>query len=138
MTTERATSARAMEVTTFEAVPPGQQATRISPTASGGSRPSTVATDQPAAGMIRNCATNPVTMASGRVATRVKSPTDSVIPMPSMITARAATIALPRNQAKKLGSANASPHAASTQSGNALATSSRYRRIRGHASVRCG
>ena len=44
---------------------------------------------------MRNCAITPATTASGRVATRVKSASESVIPMPSMITASPATISGP-------------------------------------------
>ena len=86
--TDNATSVRAMYDTTFDAVPPGQQATRIKPTANGVGSPSVVAMPQPIMGISRNCAMKPVAIARGRVVTRVKSLRERVIPMPSMMIAR--------------------------------------------------
>ena len=103
ITTERATSARAIAVTTFDAVPPGQQATRIRPTASGGARSVSVATVQPASGMMRNWPKNPAATVAGREATRAKSATVRVIPIPNMISAKPAMIAASENQAKAAG-----------------------------------
>ena len=125
MITESATSARARYVTTFDAVPPGQQATRISPTAKGVSSPRAVATPKPANGMMRNWPKNPATTAPGRDATRRKSSIESVSPIPSMITARPTTIMSPRNQVNSPGCTSASPQATSTHAGNALASESR-------------
>ena len=79
--------------------------------------------------MIRNCAAKPVATAAGRAATRAKSASESVIPMPSMITARPTTIAGPRNHVNHAGSTSASPQATSTHTGNAFARSSRMRFI---------
>ena len=59
ITTDSATSARAIRLTTLLAVPPGQQPTRITPTAISGGRLSTWHSNQANPGMITNCATTP-------------------------------------------------------------------------------
>ena len=74
--------------------------------------------------MIVNCATNPASTAAGCDATRAKSANVSVIPMPSMISPRPPTKSGPSNQVKSRGSTSASPQAAATQSGKALASRS--------------
>ena len=57
--TDNATCARAMYTTTLEAVPPGQQDTRISPTANSLGNCSAVAMAQPMNGMMQNWAKTP-------------------------------------------------------------------------------
>jgi hypothetical protein len=61
ITTERATSARAIRLTTLLAVPPGQQPTRIGPTARGGSNRSPQAKAAARAGITANWAITPRT-----------------------------------------------------------------------------
>jgi len=68
----------------FEAMPPGQLATRMMPTASPGSRSSRVATNHPQSGMIVYCATNPSATLPGMRPMALKSSRLSVSPMPSI------------------------------------------------------
>src|SRR5688500_3715181 len=53
--TDKATSPLARYETTLEAVPPGQQPTRITPAASAGGSPNAAATNQPRNGMMAYC-----------------------------------------------------------------------------------
>lgn len=62
--TESATSPRAMNATMFDAVPPGQQATRMKPTANPFSSYIACAMARPDSGMTMNC--SPVPIATGR------------------------------------------------------------------------
>ena len=59
MSTERATSACAIRVTRFEAVPPGHAETRMRPTASGTGSAKTFAIVQPSNGIRVNWQANP-------------------------------------------------------------------------------
>ncbi len=70
---------------TLLAVPPGQQATRIKPTASPLDSPNSPASTAPESGITVNCSTTPAITARGIFATRRKSATVSVKPMPSMM-----------------------------------------------------
>lgn len=57
ISTERATSPWAMNVATFEACPPGQQETRIRPTAKASGRERALAIRNPSTGLIKYWAT---------------------------------------------------------------------------------
>ena len=85
--TDSATSARARNATTFEAVPPGQVPTRMTPTASSGGNCNARLMPHARAGMTMNCAPTPAATARGRVNTAAKSAAVSVVPIPSMMTA---------------------------------------------------
>ena len=67
--TDSARSPRANQVITFEAVPPGQQPTRITPTAISGGSANTWHSSQAVLGMMMNWASTPSSTASGRRAT---------------------------------------------------------------------
>ena len=73
MLTETATLPRPSQVMTLEKLPPGQEATRIMPSASSGSMFSSQVNRQVAAGSNRNCANRPATGATGALMTRLKS-----------------------------------------------------------------
>jgi hypothetical protein len=83
--TERATFAFAKKTTTFEAVPPGHDATKINPTAISLGKLIDHAKKAPQAGMIRNCETTPIPINFGSFHTLQKSVNSKVIPMPSII-----------------------------------------------------
>ena len=118
--TDSATSARARNAMTLEAVPPGQQETRISPAASGAGRSKRVASPHPRAGINVYWSTTPGSTSRRLRAIRRKSSKPSVRPMLSMMTPRPAGISGPLNQVSSSGRNSASALAASTQSGNAL------------------
>ena len=59
MATEKATSPRAMKVSTLEAVPPGAVPTRIMPMASSGGRANTWHRAKASSGMQPNCTSSP-------------------------------------------------------------------------------
>ncbi len=90
--TESATSPRARKTTTFEAVPPGQAPTRMTPRARSFGSPRPRARSHPPIGMTRYCRTTP--MIKGLPAERrlFRSSPVSVSPIPSMIAARASGI----------------------------------------------
>ncbi len=90
--TERATSPLARYDTTFDAVPPGQQPTRMTPAASAGGSCSAAAISQPRNGMMAYCATTPITTGMGRLAIMAKSGAVSVSPMPNMMIPRSGLI----------------------------------------------
>ena len=85
MATDSATSPRARKVITLDAVPPGQQPTRITPTATSGGNCSPLASNHASPGMMMNWPSTPMTTSMGRLATSLKSSLDSVRPMPNMI-----------------------------------------------------
>ena len=68
----------------FDAMPPGQLATRIMPTASPGSKPSPFAVAHPANGMIVYCAMKPKATLPGIRPTALKSSRLKVSPIASM------------------------------------------------------
>lgn len=102
---------------TFDAVPPGAEPTRITPTAIAGSSPNTTASSQPASGMMRNCATTPTMRATGFLPTMAKSDRRSVMPMPSMMTMRRYVTRGP-SAVNGAGQSTATAPATSTTSGN--------------------
>ncbi len=77
--------------------------TRISPTANGVSSRSRWAMPQPSSGMIKNWPATPTATGRGISRTRRKSSKRSVMPMPSMITARPKMIACLSNQVNHVG-----------------------------------
>ena len=68
----------------FEAIPPGQLATKMIPTASPASRFKAFATSQPDSGMIVYCARKPSATLPGILPMALKSSTLSVNPIPSI------------------------------------------------------
>ena len=84
MVTDRAVSPRARKVITLEAVPPGQQPTRMTPMAMSGGSPITLHRMNATVGMMTNCATMPMSTSTGWERTSLKSLTESVRPMPNM------------------------------------------------------
>ena len=105
-------------MTTFDAVPPGQQETRIKPTANSGGKFINVAIPQPKNGMIRNCNPTPIRTGRGDLATVLKSSKFNVIPIPSIMTARPRTIRSPLNQVNTSGQNRAVTAPATVQTGN--------------------
>ncbi len=84
--TDRARLARLKKAITFEAVPPGQQLTRINPTARSFSKSKPFANENPRIGIMINCAPTPIPIATGVFRTSLKSLKLKVSPMPSMMT----------------------------------------------------
>eukprot|EP00241_Pyramimonas_parkeae_P022026 CAMPEP_0114308752 /NCGR_PEP_ID=MMETSP0059-20121206/18241_1 /TAXON_ID=36894 /ORGANISM="Pyramimonas parkeae, Strain CCMP726" /LENGTH=232 /DNA_ID=CAMNT_0001432445 /DNA_START=823 /DNA_END=1522 /DNA_ORIENTATION=+ len=84
-TTERVTLPLATCVTTLDAAPPGQHATRISPTATAGGRLASRATANPTKGMTVYCSATPATTAPGLDMASEKSLRVSVKPMDIMM-----------------------------------------------------
>ena len=85
MVTESATLAFAKYTITFEAVPPGQLATKIRPTAKKGGRSKRIAKIQPKKGITVNCKKTPKTTHFGVLSTWLKSLHWRVSPMPNII-----------------------------------------------------
>ena len=85
MATEKATSPRAMKVSTLEAVPPGAVPTRIMPMASSGGRANTWHRAKASSGIQPNCTTSPSPRSRGCRSTWLKSCQCRVMPMPSMM-----------------------------------------------------
>ena len=71
---------------TFEAVPPGQQPTSITPSASSFGSEKASVSNQASKGMMVNCARQPIRMSVGRLSTILKSFGESVSPIPNMMT----------------------------------------------------
>ena len=69
----------------FEATPPGQEPIRTTPAATSGSKPNALAMTRAVIGMIENCRTKPTNTGQGILATRPKSATLRVVPMPNMM-----------------------------------------------------
>ena len=88
MATDKATLALAKKAITLEAVPPGQQATRINPTAKKGGNWNKIPNPQPNNGITVNCKNIPKTTHEGVLATKAKSFQDKVSPIPNMIPPR--------------------------------------------------
>ena len=70
---------------TFDAVPPGQQPTRMTPRARSGGKAKTFVSSHAMRGITVNCARQPVSTSLGRLKTMRKSEGESVRPMPNMI-----------------------------------------------------
>ena len=111
---------------TFDAVPPGQQATRMSPSASPVSKPKARASDQPISGMMANWAITPNPMSFGARITPAKSLKRRVSPMPSMITP-SPTSMCGRNQSQASGSSHAQRHPSTSHAGNHEVSSEKSR-----------
>ena len=120
MVTDKATSARAKKEITFEAVPPGQQETRIKPVASGVGRSNKMARLHPSNGISVYWSAIP-----GRTIRRseeilLKSTKPMVMPILSMITARPKVISGPLNHVTVSGHTTARQLVPITQAGNAF------------------
>ena len=105
MSTERATSAPAMRETRFEAVPPGEQPTRVSPRNRFGVRLNVLAERSAPRGMAENWVSTPNATMAGSEATLLKSDVVSVMPIPTMINPNAKVIVLgeEENQVREAG-----------------------------------
>src|SRR5699024_9925206 len=117
--TDKATFPLAKNVMTFEAVPPGQQPTRMTPSAISGGNASNFANANAKSGIIENCKTTPAITLFGCFKICLKSSKVSVmhitnIIIPSKIE-RAGAI-----QIKALGAINARNANSSTQAANVL------------------
>ena len=123
MVTESATSAFARKAITFDAVPPATDPTSTHPAASSPEKPNDFARRKPTSGITRNWSTTPVATAHGRFATRRKSSTDSVVPIPNMMIWIAGTTSetslTPPHSSKAEGKANATAALARTAMPNA-------------------
>ena len=84
MPTESATSPLDRYVMTLEDVPPGQQPTSMTPTASSVGSWKTRQSTHAMSGMMMNCDRIPVITAFGLVNTTLKSESLSVMPMPNI------------------------------------------------------
>mmetsp|Transcript_11733 Transcript_11733/g.38601 ORF Transcript_11733/g.38601 Transcript_11733/m.38601 type:complete len:220 (+) Transcript_11733:335-994(+) len=100
-TTDNATSALPMYVTRLEAVPPGEQATRRTPTASEGSRPANRATAIPSKGMTEYCSAKPEKTALGDAVRRLSK--SSVSPILNIMKANPVENHSGRSHANALG-----------------------------------
>jgi hypothetical protein len=101
--TERATSARAINANTLDAVPPGQDATKMSPLDVAGSKCKKWAIANPESGIIVYCSTTPIAMGMGLDSTLAKSSEVSVIPIESIISPKNLEIKSDFNQVKISG-----------------------------------
>ncbi|MCY1179339.1 hypothetical protein D9M73_197330 [compost metagenome] len=112
MATDNARSPLASQVMTLEDVPPGQQPTRITPTAIWAGKAKAWHSNQAMPGMMTNCATTPRATRQGWRDTSAKSSSLRVRPMPNMIRPSNGTMALfrPMNHCgcKKARMANSS------------------------------
>ena len=120
MVTDSATSARARNAMTFEAVPPGQQETRMRPAARGAGRSNRTPSPHPRAGINVYWSAMPGSTRRRSREMRPKSSKPSVMPMLSMMMPRPSGMSGPLNHVNSSGRTSASPVAASTHSGNAL------------------
>ena len=84
MVTDTATSPRARYETTFDAVPPGAQPTRITPAAISGGSCISHETSTATPGITTYCASTPTAMGTGRFATSAKSAGRRVRPIPNI------------------------------------------------------
>jgi hypothetical protein len=84
--TERARSPFARKVMTFEAVPPGQQPTNITPIANSLGKANAWVSTHASNGMTVNCVRQPIRISFGLLSTILKSWGEIVIPMPNMMT----------------------------------------------------
>ena len=86
--TESAVLPRAKCVMKFEMLPPGQQATRMMPSAMLGCGRSTIVSAQAVAGSSTNCASTPISTARGAAVTPLKSASFMSSATPNMTNAR--------------------------------------------------
>ena len=107
--TDSATSAFARNAITFDAVPPATEPTSTHPAASSPENPNAFARRKPTIGITRNWSATPVATAHGLLATRRKSPAESVVPMPNMMSWIAGTTS----------GSSFTPHHVSNAEGNA-------------------
>ncbi|KXJ30493.1 hypothetical protein AX284_08025 [Pseudomonas sp. HUK17] len=121
MATDSARSPLASQVITLDAVPLGQQPTRMTPTAISGGRWNSWQSAQATPGMMTKWATTPSSTRQGWRPTAAKSSTLRVRPMPNMITPSSGTIATPSGL-NTSGAKNASRTASSTQKAKVLPT----------------
>mmetsp|Transcript_5925 Transcript_5925/g.16591 ORF Transcript_5925/g.16591 Transcript_5925/m.16591 type:complete len:231 (-) Transcript_5925:405-1097(-) len=103
MPTLRATSARARKETMLLAVPPGQQATRTSPTAKAFGSPAKCARPAPIDGMTVYWSKTPKPMVHGVWRRRLKSSASRHVPIPIIVSARPQTTQSPLNQRNQAG-----------------------------------
>ncbi|OKN71614.1 hypothetical protein AM469_006488 [Pseudomonas aeruginosa] len=133
--TDRATSPRDSQVITLEAVPPGQQPTRITPTAISAGNCNRRQSSQARPGMMTNWASTPISTRMWCRATSRKSSPLSVRPMPNITRPSSGAMATVsgRNQAgrKKARMANSR-----TQNGK-LALTKRLRAVRARMGFPC-
>lgn len=100
MLTDSAKLDRDKNTITLEAVPPGQLATKISPTAKKGGKSKALAKSQPIKGMTVNCNNKPVKTHLGVWVTRRKSCHRNVKPIPSIMPPNPRVIHCPENHVK--------------------------------------
>ena len=87
--TESGTSALARKAITLDAVPPGQQATRISPAPISAGSANAITIAYPNAGMTVYCKINPAATCPGFFRTRLKSAVVRLSPVKNIMSARA-------------------------------------------------
>jgi hypothetical protein len=118
--TERATSPPARSVTRLEAVPPGEQPTRERPRKRLGGREKSLAAQYAERGMRVNWQSAPVATTRGLLRMLRKSSAVRVVPMPTMIAARATVIVVSEraNQPRVVGEVREMREDRRTQRGN--------------------
>ena len=107
MPTEKGTSPRQRKLMMLEETPPGQQPTRIRPTAISLESPRPLARKYAENGMMRYCAAAPMKISKGRAASTLKSSRVSVRPMLNIITERIIIWLKPFTQPNICGTKNA-------------------------------
>ncbi len=137
MATESGTSARAKKEMTFEAVPPGQQETRIRPIAKGVGKLNSQPRQNPRSGISEYWRTIPGRTVERSRAIRRRSSRLTVIPMQSMMMPKPRGISGPLNQVKNSGLTMARPLASRSQRGKALVTTVSNGNVGMHNIVRC-
>ncbi|GAB3792129.1 hypothetical protein GCM10028868_07150 [Virgibacillus kimchii] len=119
--TDKGVSPLERKVMTFDAVPPGQQPTRITPTATSGGNCKPTANAKAMSGMMTNCAPTPMATSFGLLNTSLKSCVVSVNPIPNMTTPSSMDM-YGAIQIKVSGEKNAIMANAKTQMANVLPT----------------
>src|SRR5699024_7172634 len=117
--TDKATFPLAKNVMTLEAVPPGQQPTRMTPSAISGGNASNFANANAKSGIMENCKTTPAITLFGCFEICLKSSKVSVIPIPNIIIPSKIEIA-GAIQIKAFGAINARNANNNTQAANVL------------------
>jgi hypothetical protein len=105
---------------TFDAVPPGQHETMMSPTANGAGRLKRYPNPQPSNGMTVNCRAAPVNTHFGDLKINLKSSGFNVMPIPNMMTPKPYVIKAPENHVKMVGSISAITEQRIIHNGKAL------------------
>ena len=116
--TDSATLALDRKATTFEAVPPGQQETRINPTAISRGRFINITIIHPKKGIITNWRVTPHINAAGKRKTLLKSLKVKVNPIPNIINPRPIWINSVEYQLKTAGQISATTATRTDQRGN--------------------